>query len=66
MFIELFVVYNLLFHIFVLPINFMIMFKEFTLPLFQMVANWTAARDKDKLTIGLVDLEHAFNPMWYF
>lgn len=53
-----------------LAINFLIIIKEISFPIFQLIFNRKAPTNEDRLQLALIDLEdlflHYLNPAWLF
>jgi len=67
----LFIAYNLIIHLPILPINFVIIFKEFTMEYFQFLG--VAGSDSDDVSLGFNEfwklwfaIFELFNPFWWF
>lgn len=69
-FLQLFLSYSIIACIPNIIINTILIFKEFSFPILQLMFNRKAPTDADRLQLGLIDLEYLFvrylNPGWWF
>ena len=58
--------YNLILHFFILPINFMIISKEFEIEMIQLLSDWATDDSADKnYSLGEDDIENGFLDFWW-
>jgi len=64
---DMFLVYNLIMHAPILPINFLIIFKEIQLEKLQLMSNWTDSEYADKnLSLGYGDARRSLDDFFWF